>query len=133
MFLGLWYHVDADPRVSRRVKDGLLCGGALTLWWEEYGGSSYLVEGEALKVNILMRRKRSRLMRVWAEMNLVWWMACVECDRRYNTAEIWEDAEEKFMEDDVAEVKRITWKNMWEKKACSIYKRLFDFVRLFSG
>ena len=127
--MGIWYFSAPDCRVSTRVKDGVLCGGALISWWEEYGGSDPLVEGEALKADVVTRMRRARLVCVWAEIDRFWCLACRECDPRYNSFEEWEDSEEKFMEDDVAEVKRITRKIYTPREsACSNFMKFVDLL-----
>ena len=128
--LGIWYFEAPDIRMSRRVKDGVLCAGALVSWWEEYGESGPGFEGEALKEgDFFMREKRMRLLFVWAELDYFWSLACRECDSRYNAMEVWEDSEEKFMEDDVAEVKRITRRiHTPRESACSNFKKFVDLL-----
>ena len=94
--MGIWYFPTPDIRMSRRVKDAVLCAGALVAWWEEYGESDPWSEGEALKADSFMRERRGRLLLVWAELDYLWSLACRECDSRYNLMEVWEDAGEVY-------------------------------------
>ena len=129
--MGMWYLTTPDIRMSRRVEDAVLRAGILIAWWEEFDRSECWAECDPF-----MRMKRAKLLFVWAEVDYFWSMACRECDARYDLMEVWETSEEKFMEDDVAEVKRIMGKIHRESRkgvdsrrgVCSNFNKFIDLL-----